>query len=141
MATKYAITYLNKDGMRQLLGPNQGYRFLDSPEAAESRLKTTLESNTEKLLSEVYGPQAIGTFEVRPVETYGEGNGDARAIYYPLTANDEEKVLAMRGEKIAQALGLKKKANGRYNMEGGDKTPLGLARTLLHMLDAEVKSE
>lgn len=52
------------------------------------------------------------------------------------TEEDEE---TRRGEVLARALGLRKKANGRYTVEGGDKTALGLFRTVQSILKGEWK--
>ncbi len=45
----------------------------------------------------------------------------------------EDKAEAV-GYVIAKRLGLKRKKNGRYDVWGGDKTDVGLARTMLHWI-------
>ena len=49
---------------------------------------------------------------------------------------DEEQAT---GEEIAKELGLKLKKNGRYNMAHGDKTPIGLCRTIKRIYDMNGK--
>lgn len=77
---KFVITHINRDGIRQLTGANQGHRFSDSKEYAEKMLEDLIESNSDKKVSEVFGSQAVGTFEVREVECYQ--TGDAKTIYF-----------------------------------------------------------
>ncbi len=81
---KYVITHINKSGMRQLTGPNQGHRFDDTSEKAQARLDTMIRCNSPEQLSSFFGPQSLGTFEVRPVECYK--SGDAMGIYFDTDA-------------------------------------------------------
>ena len=75
MKIRYALTYTDKDGYRVLVGPNQGRWFRDTSEEMEEYRGHFLKNNTDVLLASVFGPQSLGTFEVRPVECYD--NGDA----------------------------------------------------------------
>jgi len=57
---------------------------------------------------------------------------------------DDEQATAL-GLELINMLGLKVKPNGRVDTVGGDKTPLGLVKTILatfdnHYADAGVKS-
>jgi len=77
---RFAITYLAKNKMRKLVHPNQGRYFSDTEEDANKQLETMLRSNTQAQFADVFGEQAVGTFEVRPVECYD--SGDAKSIYF-----------------------------------------------------------
>jgi hypothetical protein len=77
---KFVITHINRDGIRQLTGANQGHRFSDSKEYADKSLKDLIENNSDKKITEVFGSQAVGTFEVRETECYS--TGDSKRIYF-----------------------------------------------------------
>lgn len=49
--------------------------------------------------------------------------------------DQEEKGLRFQGEQIIEVLQLHVKPNGRVDTTGGDKTPIGLARTMRRILD------
>lgn len=80
MKTRFAITHINRDGMRQLSTPNQGRCFTDTRAESEKALSAFNQNNSPDALAQVYGPQAAGTFQVWPVECYD--NGDAVGIYF-----------------------------------------------------------
>jgi len=80
MKIRFALTHVDKHGMRALTYANQGRNFFNTKEAADKRLADTLANNSEERLADVFGPQSIGTFEVRPVECYD--NGDAVGVYF-----------------------------------------------------------
>lgn len=66
--TRYALTHVNREGMRQLTRANR---------------EAFLLANTIACLESAYGKQAVGTFEVRPVQCYTSGDaGDAVGIYF-----------------------------------------------------------
>ena len=46
-----------------------------------------------------------------------------------------EKQIEQFGNEVIKLLSLKVKENGRVDTDGGDKTPLGLGRTVLRLLD------
>ena len=77
---RYAVTHVNRDNMRTLTGRNVSHNHFDTTEAAREYIAEMLKNNTPALLADVYGPQALGTFEVRPVECYM--HGDAIGIYF-----------------------------------------------------------
>lgn len=77
---RYVTTHINRDGYRQLTGHNQGHAFAHTEIIAQARLQAFHENNRDSTLSQVFGPQALGTFEVRPVECYD--SGDAKGIYF-----------------------------------------------------------
>lgn len=78
--TKYAITHINRDGVRQLSWANQGRLHLDRHEDAERKLVDWIKHNSPDTLRQVFGPQALGTFEIRPMDCYD--HGDAKGIYF-----------------------------------------------------------
>lgn len=78
--TRYALTHVNRDGMRTLTLPNQGRHMFDDERTAQAYLVAFEGNNDTKRLVEVFGKQAIGTFAVRPVACYT--NGDATRIYF-----------------------------------------------------------
>lgn len=58
----------------------------------------------------------------------------ARAISINNITEDEER---RRGETLARVLRLPENDDGRYNLEGGDKTALGLFRTIQRIMLGE----
>ncbi len=74
MKTRYAITHIGRDGLRKLTFANQGRNHYDDPAGAARRLAGFIQSNPVETLRDIYGDQAIGTFEVTPVECYDHGD-------------------------------------------------------------------
>lgn len=68
--TRYMPTYINKDGMRRILGTAQGRFTKATAEEAQSAVDSLLSNNTEDCLRECYGKQSIGTFRVDPIECW-----------------------------------------------------------------------
>jgi hypothetical protein len=84
---RYVITHINKDGTRQLTSPQQGRYTHAAIGDAEMAKDSLLANNSEKLLAEVYGRQAIGTFEVRPCKCHA-GHFDPKGIYFDVNAEE-----------------------------------------------------
>jgi hypothetical protein len=76
--TRYAITKVNKNGMRTLAFANQGRHHFDTEDAAYEMLRAITGTNSLETLHSVYGD--IKLMEVRPVECYE--HGDAIGIYF-----------------------------------------------------------
>lgn len=76
--TRYAITKIDKDGLRSLATANQGRYFHDTPESAETHLRAILSNNSYDTLKSVFGD--VSKMEVRPVDCYE--TGDAKGIYF-----------------------------------------------------------
>jgi hypothetical protein len=74
MKTRYAITHLGRDGLRKLTFANQGRNHYDDHAEAARRLAGFIQNNPVETLRDIYGDQAIGTFEVTPVECYDHGD-------------------------------------------------------------------
>jgi len=96
--TRYAATCVNRDGMRTLMRGNQAHSHWDSAEDAQKWLDAVVRANSEADLKQCWGEQAIGTFEVRPVECYA--HGDAIGVYFDVSPLDpiteiEQKMLAL----------------------------------------------
>lgn len=72
---RYAVTHINKGGMRQLSLANQGRNHFDTPEAAEKWLAAFVGEHRSRLSGG--RPE---TLAVRPVECYL--HGDAVGIYF-----------------------------------------------------------
>lgn len=78
--TRYCVTHLDREGRRALSYPAQGrYSFATEKEAAD--LATAISGNNSvSNIVQVFGPQALGTFEARPVECYA-GHFDPVSIW------------------------------------------------------------
>ena len=74
MKTRYAITHIGRDGLRVLTFANQGRNHYDDQADAVRRLASFVQNNPVETLRDIYGDQAIGTFEVTPVECYDHGD-------------------------------------------------------------------
>ena len=82
---RYVATHIGEQGLRQLTRACQGRLTFATPEEAQHWLDAVLKNNTEKEISDAWGKQAVGTFEVRPVECYKTQNGelgDPKGIYF-----------------------------------------------------------
>lgn len=80
MKTLYNISFVDRDGLRKLVGPNQGRYFKATrEEAAEHLAAFEGPTNGEERLASIFGRQAIGTFRVDAFECYD--HGDAVGIY------------------------------------------------------------
>lgn len=77
--TRYAITCINRDGMRQIANSNQGRYFRNSQAEMQDVLDIMLKNNSRDTMDSFYGPQSRGTFRVDPIACYQ--NGDAVGIY------------------------------------------------------------
>lgn len=80
MKTMFAITHVNRDGMRQLSRANQGRCHFTTEVEASRYLELFKQNNAQTSLAQIYGAQSVGTFAVRPVECYD--HGDAKGIYF-----------------------------------------------------------
>ena len=79
MKVMYNVSFLDKNGLRCLLGPNQGHRMYENRESAEGFLRALLENTGEDRLVDVCGPQSRGTFQVAAFRCYD--HGDAVGCY------------------------------------------------------------
>ncbi len=75
MKTMYAITHINKDGMRELTFANQGRKHY----ATRTEAELALAKYEPELRSKVLGA-AADTLQVRAVECFD--HGDATGIYF-----------------------------------------------------------
>lgn len=80
----YAITHINKDGMRTLTFGNQGRNHFNTREGAQD----SLELNKPQLRAKILGKMA-DTLEVRPVDCYD--NRDAKGIFFDLDTDYKTK--------------------------------------------------
>ena len=79
MKIRFNISFINRDGVRIMLGANQGRRMFVDLDGAELFLKDLLRNTGEERLAQIYGPQSIGTFRTDAFECYD--HGDAVSIY------------------------------------------------------------
>jgi hypothetical protein len=75
----WQVTYINKTGLRTLLGPAQGRHMFHSREDAEDFLEALANNTGFDRLAQIYGPQCVGTLRVDSFECYD--HGDPVSIY------------------------------------------------------------
>lgn len=75
----FNISFVNKNGLRTMLGPNQGRYMKETRAEAQELLDAIMQESGEQRLVEVCGEQARGTFRVDPFHCYA--HGDAKGIY------------------------------------------------------------
>jgi hypothetical protein len=80
MKTLYAITHIDKDGMRTLTRANQGRNHFETTEEAQHAIDMMIANNPKDSLESIWGPNAVNSLEVRPTLCYD--HGDAVAIYF-----------------------------------------------------------
>jgi hypothetical protein len=76
----FALTFVNRDGVRTLMKANQGRHHFDEREAAQAALDALVANNKRETLAEVWGEQAVDTLAVREVACYA--HGDAIGIFF-----------------------------------------------------------
>jgi len=76
----FALTHINRDGMRGLTRRNTGSSHFATQPEADQYLVDFNENNHESTLIQVFGKQSLGTFEIRPVECYM--HGDAVGVWF-----------------------------------------------------------
>jgi hypothetical protein len=81
--TRYVVTHVNTKGERVMTAHARQGRFTHAtPEEAEAELKAILNVEVNQNdIPGVFGEQAVGTFEVRPVPCY-PGHFDPQTCYY-----------------------------------------------------------
>ncbi len=77
--TRYVVTYINRDGMREMLGAKQGRHTYATEREANDYLKTMKANNDLAMMERLYGP--IGSLAVRPCECW-PGHFDPVGIYF-----------------------------------------------------------
>ena len=71
--TRFVVTHINKNGDRVLTFPRQGLYTCASEAEAGAVLSALLDVETNgNDIPGVYGEQAMGTFEVRPIQCHPE---------------------------------------------------------------------
>lgn len=75
----FNLSFIDKNGLRTLVGPAQGRYMKLTREEAEGHLKDFLANNTEERLVSIFGKQAIGTFRVDAFDCWD--HGDPKGIY------------------------------------------------------------
>lgn len=75
MKTLFAITHVNKDGMRTLTFANQGRNHYETADKAFAAMREYEPDLRAKVLGD-----AADTFQVRPVTCYD--NGDAVGVWF-----------------------------------------------------------
>lgn len=75
----YNVTFVDKLGLRTIVGPAQGRFMKKTREEAEQYLKDLIANNDEDRILSIYGQQSKGTFRVDPFDCYD--HGDPKGIY------------------------------------------------------------
>ena len=72
MKTRFAVTKIDKSGLRVLAFANQGRNHFDTQEAAEEYLRAVLSNNSKDTLASIYGDSS--KMKVLAVECYDHGD-------------------------------------------------------------------
>jgi hypothetical protein len=80
MNIRYVLSHINKDGMRQMTAAIQGRHTFDSMVEAQEHLKGFITNNTPENITQVFGTQALGTFEASAIECF-EGHNDPKGCF------------------------------------------------------------
>ena len=78
--TLFAITHIDKDGLRRLTFANEGRNHYANKRDAEDYLRAINKNTGNERLAQIFGAQSLNTFKVLPVECYW--HGDAVGIYF-----------------------------------------------------------
>lgn len=103
MNKRYVISHINKDGMRRMTFSIQGINTVGSIEEAQQRLQEFLAGNTTENLIQIYGSQALGTFEVSAVDCY-EGHNDPKGCFIREALNPGQVCITGPFKKILDTI-------------------------------------
>ena len=87
---RYVLSRINKDGLRVMVYAQQGRHTYATRDEAQKHLDDFLKNNTQERLIEVFGEQAVGTFEVSAIECYS-GHFDPVGCYISKRLNPDPK--------------------------------------------------
>lgn len=72
--TRYAITHLDRDGVRQITFGSSARNTYPTEVEATQHLRAVTGNNSANTLRQVYGPHVLDTFKVMPVNCYPSGD-------------------------------------------------------------------
>lgn len=78
---RYVPTCVGRDGLRTLMRAGQGRETFAAPAEAQAWIDAVLANNPQDRLVSIWGPQAWGTFEVRPCRCW-PGHFDPMGVYF-----------------------------------------------------------
>ena len=78
--TRFVVTFVHRCGERRIAGAVQARNTFATEGAALRSLNDLLE-NADNDIPGVFGPQSVGTFEVRPVECWPNTH-DPKTCYF-----------------------------------------------------------
>jgi hypothetical protein len=78
---RWVLTHVNLAGLRTLTNPTQGRYTHATYRDADDELRAFLRNNGVSTLATVFGPQSLGTFEVRPVDCWPV-HFDPKGVYF-----------------------------------------------------------
>lgn len=94
---RYVVTHVNRDGMRTLTMAAQGRNTFETPEKAQEMVDALIQNNGDWKLSDVFGDQVLGTFEVRACECW-PGHFDPKGIWF----DSAEEIEAIIRDRMAR---------------------------------------
>ena len=68
--TKYVVTAIGRDGLRQMVGGNNHYSTYETRERAEQHLKDIIENNSPERIKKIVGTD----LQVRETECWSSGD-------------------------------------------------------------------
>jgi hypothetical protein len=89
---RYVVSYINRDGMRKMLGATQGRNTKATKTEAEVYLKAVLGNNTPELLIETYGKDGYETLAVSAIECWPVHN-DPKGPWIQQELNPGQEIL------------------------------------------------
>jgi hypothetical protein len=96
---RFVLSRMDKDGVRIMVATVQGRNTYATRSEAEIHLKSFLENNPP----DIFGKQAIGTFEVSAVRCY-PGHNDPYGPYIQQELNPGQEILRDPMKKIIEGL-------------------------------------
>lgn len=88
MRKRYAVTFVNKDGLRTFVSGNQGRFHFDTAAEAHSWRRAMFENNSQKQLESLYnGCDGVTSLAVSPIDCYD--HGDAVGCYPDETCDEQ----------------------------------------------------
>jgi len=100
---RYMISFMNKDGMRQITAPMQGRNTLGSKEEAKKELAAFLKNNHPDTLKSIFESGCMETFEVSAIECY-PGHNDPKGCWVNEDLNPGQEVYAGKMKEIMNNL-------------------------------------
>lgn len=79
---RFVVTHIDRNGERTLTNARQGRYTFSSREECQKAVVAISKNNPKDKISQIFGEQAVGTFECKPVQCYSALNHDPKTCWF-----------------------------------------------------------